>query len=278
MVHNLSEEMQLEKFPAVHTIKYSTPDAPEHYTLRDMIVWATLPYAVWQLSYHFLITIRKRAKIAAGRPTSFTWLRKSYRGNILGKFVLSFPESMQEVVFMFIQYTYALLTMLPCPLWFWYRWASATFLTAVLSWASWNGANYYIEVFGKRMEKELEQLRKEVARMSKSPDINGQDGLAMSPTASPVGPTGTDSGAAGQSSALDLGPPADSSTPQTEAEDISCRHRTSVDAIAPLDATTVATGSEVIEPGTNVERTLDNSTEAVQDARAVPAKEDKKNA
>jgi hypothetical protein len=32
---------------------------------------------VWQLMYHFLITVRRRDKIAAGRPTSFTWLRKS---------------------------------------------------------------------------------------------------------------------------------------------------------------------------------------------------------
>lgn len=242
LVHCLPEELQLQKFPAVHTIKYSTPDAPEHYSLKDMIIWATLPYAIWQLSYHFLITIRKRAKIAAGRPTSFTWLRRSYRGNFLGKFVLSFPESLQEVVFMFIQYSYALLTMLPCPIWFWYRWASAGFMMLVFSWASWNGANYYIEVFGKRMEKELDQLRKEVARMSKSPDIAGQDGLTFSPLASPVGPTGGSGGEGGMTSALDLGPPADAqgyNSPRTELND---EHGTgahqrnkSVDAIPLLD-------------------------------------------
>lgn len=222
--------MQLEKFPAVHTIKYSTPDAPEHYTLKDMIIWATLPYAIWQLSYHFMITVRKRAKIAAGRPTSFTWLRRSYRGNFLGKFVLSFPEAAQEVVFMGIQYSYALLTMLPCPIWFWYRWASASFLMIVFSWASWNGATYYIDVFGKRMEKELDQLRKEVARMSKSPDLTGQDGLAMSPLSSPVGPTGMDMGPTATSSALDLGPPADA------AENDTYRRGKSSDAALSLNA------------------------------------------
>jgi hypothetical protein len=195
--------MQREKFPAIHTIKYSPPDAPEHYTLWDMIIWATLPYAIWQLSYHFFITVRKRTKIAAGRPTSFTWLRRSYRGNFLGKFVLGFPESMQESVFMCIQYIYALTTMLPCPLWFWYRWASAAFMMVVFAWASWNGATYYIDVFGKRMEKELEQLRKEVARMAKSPDIQGMN---ASPMTSPAGPHGMDGAA--KTSALDLGPAA----------------------------------------------------------------------
>ena len=72
LVHLIPPEMQLDKFPAIFTIKFSPPDAPEHYSLSDMIIWATLPYAIWQLSYHFLITVRKRNQIAAGRPTSFT--------------------------------------------------------------------------------------------------------------------------------------------------------------------------------------------------------------
>ncbi|KAK3675273.1 hypothetical protein LTR78_004783 [Recurvomyces mirabilis] len=214
LVHLIPESMQLEHFPAIHTIKYSLPGAPEHYSLWDMMIWATLPYAVWQLSYHFLITVRKRSKIAAGRPTSFSWLRRSYRGNFLGKFVLSFPENFQEYVFMGIQYTYAIMTMMPCPIWFWYRWASAGFMMIVFTWASWNGATYYIDVFGKRMEKELESLRKEVQRMAKSPEMVGQEG-GGSPFMSPQGPTGMDGasvggggGGVGRSSALDLGPAA----------------------------------------------------------------------
>lgn len=204
MVHLLPREMLLEKFPAVHTIKFSPPNAPEHYNLSDMIIWATLPYAIWQLSYHFLITVRKRTKIAAGRPTSFTWLRKSYRNNPLGKFVLSFPESLQESVFMGIQYSYALLTMLPCPIWFWYRWASAGFLMVVFAWACWNGATYYIDVFGRRMEKELEQLKRDVAKMSQSPGMGGE-----TPAGSPEALKGMDgTGEGGKTSALDLGPAA----------------------------------------------------------------------
>ncbi|KAK5136255.1 hypothetical protein LTR08_003862 [Meristemomyces frigidus] len=205
LVHLTPQNMQLEQFPAIHSIKYSPPSAPEHYRLWDMVIWATLPYAVWQLSYHLLITVRKRSKIAAGRPTSFTWLRKSYKGNFLGKMVLALPEWAQGWAFMGIQYGYALLTMLPCPLWFWYRWASATFLLVLFGLASWNGATYYIDVFGKRMEKELEQLRKEVQRMAKSPEITGREG--GSPFGSPTGLQGTAGGGA-KTSALDLGPAA----------------------------------------------------------------------
>jgi hypothetical protein len=162
---------QKSRFPAIYTIKYSYPDTPEHYTLPQMMIWATLPYAVWQLSYHFLITVRKREKIAAGRPTSFTWLRKSYAPTWIGKFVLSLPDKLQEPAFMMIQYIYALLTMLPCPIWFWNRWASAAFLNVVFIWSVYNGATYYIDIYGKRFQKELDNLRKDVAKWQNSPDL-----------------------------------------------------------------------------------------------------------
>lgn len=254
MVHLLPESMQRDKFPAIHSIKYSASDAPEHYRLWDMIIWATLPYAFWQLSYHFLITVRKRSKIAAGRPTSFTWLRRSYRGNFLGKFVLSFPEALQEPIFMCIQYLYAILTMAPCPLWFWYRGASSLFMMVVFTWASWNGATYYIDAYGRRMEKELDQLRKEVARMAKSPEISGQDGitpggLGVSPLSSPNGPQGLDTALdnAAKSSALDLGPPA------TAEEGFGHRRATSGDSMAytdildPVDDSPEAPGLEMAD-------------------------------
>ncbi|PGH18149.1 hypothetical protein AJ80_04536 [Polytolypa hystricis UAMH7299] len=170
LAHLTPPEVLLERFPAIYHIKFSTPGSPEHYSLGAMMIWASVPYAVWQLSYHFLITVRRREKIAAGRPTSFTWLRKSYAKTWIGKFVLSLPLSLQEPAFMFIQYLYALLTIVPCPLWFWYRSASGLFLFAVFSWSLYNGATYYIDVFGKRFQNELERLEKDVAKWQSSPD------------------------------------------------------------------------------------------------------------
>lgn len=171
MVHLTQPEFLHDHFPAVFDIKFSPVGSPEHYTLLGMVGWATLPYAVWQLSYHFLITVRRRDQIAAGRPTSFTWLRKSYAKTWIGKIVLALPDSLQEPAFMFIQYAYACLTILPCPIWFWYRWPSAIFLMFVFSWSIWNGANYYMDVFGKKFQKELEQMRREMQRLQNSPGM-----------------------------------------------------------------------------------------------------------
>lgn len=171
IVHLVDPMQQAVRFPAIYKIRNSPSDSSIHYSLGSMILWATVPYVCWQLSYHFLITVRRREKIAAGRPTSFTWLRKSYAPTWIGKFVLSLPDALQESAFMLIQYTYAIGTMLPCPLWFYNRWASATFLSVVFVWSVYNGATYYIDVFGTRFQKELEQLKADVAKWQASPEM-----------------------------------------------------------------------------------------------------------
>lgn len=78
---------------------------------------------------------------------------------------------MQEPAFMLIQYTYAVATMLPCPLWFWYRYASSAFLMVVFCLSVYNGATYYIDVFGKRFQTELEAMKLEVQKWHQSTEV-----------------------------------------------------------------------------------------------------------
>ena len=44
---------------------------------------------------------------------------------------------------------------------------------AVFVWSIYNGATFYIDVFGKRFQNELEQLKKDVAKWQTSPDVAG---------------------------------------------------------------------------------------------------------
>lgn len=53
IVHLLDPAYQAQRFPAVSRIKTT-----ELYGLREMLLWATVPYLVWQISYHFLISVR----------------------------------------------------------------------------------------------------------------------------------------------------------------------------------------------------------------------------
>jgi hypothetical protein len=62
------------------------------------------------------------------------------------------------------------LTILPCPLWFISRWASTGFLLVVFGWSIYNGATFYIDVFGKRFQKELEAMRADVIKWQNSPE------------------------------------------------------------------------------------------------------------
>ncbi|GAB1314108.1 Glycerophosphocholine acyltransferase 1 [Madurella fahalii] len=184
IVHLLDPEAQRVRFPAIWTIKTSPPGSATAYAnVLSMLAWSTIPYAFWQLSYYFFITVRRREKIAAGRPTSFTWLRKSYSKVWIGKLVLSLPDALQEPAFMLIQYTYAVLTMLPCSLWFYSRWASSLFLMVVFAWSVYNGSTYYIDVFGKRFQKELEAMKAEVAKWQHSPDLVGGGDVHSPPLA-----------------------------------------------------------------------------------------------
>ncbi|KAK4147110.1 uncharacterized protein C8A04DRAFT_9168 [Dichotomopilus funicola] len=183
IVHLIDPAFQQERFPALWTIKNSPAGSSTAYAnVFSMLAWSSIPYAFWQLSYYFFITVRRREKIAAGRPTSFTWLRKSYSKVWIGKIVLGLPDALQEPAFMLIQYIYAVLTMLPCPLWFFSRWASGAFLTLVFAWSVYNGSTYYIDVFGKRFQKELEAMKAEVAKWQQSPDVwPHEDGGLVSP-------------------------------------------------------------------------------------------------
>ncbi|KAL2262584.1 hypothetical protein VTK26DRAFT_849 [Humicola hyalothermophila] len=174
IVHLLDPALRQARFPAVHAVATSPAGSPTAYAnVASMLAWSSLPYAFWQLTYYVFITVRRRDKIAAGRPTSFTWLRKSYAKVWIGRLVLGLPPALQEPAFMSIQYAYAVLTMLPCPLWFAYRRASAAFLMVVFAWSVYNGSTYYIDVFGKRFQKELEAMKAEVAKWQHSPDVGG---------------------------------------------------------------------------------------------------------
>ncbi|QSL64509.1 hypothetical protein MERGE_001810 [Pneumocystis wakefieldiae] len=64
---------------------------------------------------------------------------------------------------MAIQYIYTLITMAPCPWWYSHKKFSTIFLSSLFAWSVWNGASYYVDVFGRRFQKELEDLRREVS-------------------------------------------------------------------------------------------------------------------
>lgn len=141
------------------------PGASQHEKWRVIhgIIWASLAYVVWQSLYHYFITVKRQDKIKAGlRSTSFEHLRRSYSRARIGKFVNSLPEPFPVVAFTLIQYGFQLTTMSLCPLWYSSKLLSSLFVTFIFFWAAYNGATYYIDIFGTRFQKELLKLQAEV--------------------------------------------------------------------------------------------------------------------
>jgi hypothetical protein len=68
--------------------------------------------------------------------------------------------------------------MIPSPLLYNSKVLSVLFVTGVFGWSVWNGATYYVDVFGKRFEKELADLRREVEKWQNSPLNGGNSGTS----------------------------------------------------------------------------------------------------
>lgn len=177
IVHETPADYLAINYPAIAEV--------ENWNFVNGMIWTSVYYTIWQVSYHYFITVRRKEQIAKGRVTSFTYLKKRNSKSGLGKFVNSLPYAwMQVTAFTLIQFGYQLLTMIPCPIWFRYKHACGAFVTFIFVWSAYNGATYYIEVFGKRFEKEVKQLKEELAELQQK--VARQDAEKTSPEVSPV--------------------------------------------------------------------------------------------
>jgi len=52
LVHLLDQDLVDSRFPSISRVK-----GVEKYGLIEMVIWATVPYGIWQLSYHLFITV-----------------------------------------------------------------------------------------------------------------------------------------------------------------------------------------------------------------------------
>lgn len=95
LIHLLPQEYSHVRYPALQGI-------PRLDFWRAFWI-CTVVHTIWQSWYYFFIMVRRKEKIAAGRPTSFTWLRKSYAKTWIGNWVNHLPEALQPFAFMGIQ-------------------------------------------------------------------------------------------------------------------------------------------------------------------------------
>jgi len=126
------------------------------------------------------VYVDRRTKIASGqRTTSLTYLLNDKR-SVIGRALERTAPEKREARFMIGQFIYGMLMELPA-VYLLYdspRW-SAAFMLLIFTVSVWNGGGFYIEVFGRKFERELEALRKELAE--RSPPLTDVESLNNTP-------------------------------------------------------------------------------------------------
>nr|XP_031861130.1 uncharacterized protein CI109_003491 [Kwoniella shandongensis]KAA5528202.1 hypothetical protein CI109_003491 [Kwoniella shandongensis] len=128
-----------------------------------MILLAAVPYILWQASYYKFISVDRKSKIESGqRENSFHYMLNDKRGPI-GKALQGIRPDHREQWFIFGQLIYSIIFMTPpAALYIHSPRASSVFIITIFAVSVWNGASFYVEVFGRKFERELERLRKEM--------------------------------------------------------------------------------------------------------------------
>jgi len=157
-----------QRFPALAVVEHLQP-------VRALLI-SSMIYVIWQLLYWKFVMVNRRAKIESGeRTTSFSFLINDKRGAI-GRMLSGIAPQYRELAFMGGQLLYGLLTEIPAVFLLYDspRW-SGLFLIAIFAVSVWNGGGFYIEVFGRKFERELEALRKELAdATARSTSLSGR--------------------------------------------------------------------------------------------------------
>jgi Protein of unknown function (DUF2838) len=129
-------------------------------------LWPLLPYLVWQIAYSFKVEFLDHKKIEKhGLTTSFRYL--SSPNGPLAKWCSYFGEERWKKVsiFMCVQLLYTILTMLGVAVWWANSYLHTAFLVFVCLACTWNGANFYFEVFSKRYEDQMKNYAKNWAEV-----------------------------------------------------------------------------------------------------------------
>ncbi|THG99537.1 hypothetical protein EW145_g7247 [Phellinidium pouzarii] len=154
-------------YPGVESRFPAVAKAPRLEPLKAFGFSAVI-YIIWQALYYKFVLIDRRKKIESGeRTTSFSWMLNDRRG-VIGRMLGRVPQRYREFSFMTGQLIYTMVVELPVLVLYQSSFWSATYLLFLFSMSVWNGGGFYIEVFGRKFERELEALRKELAQVSAS--------------------------------------------------------------------------------------------------------------
>ncbi|KAJ3294996.1 hypothetical protein HK104_003107 [Borealophlyctis nickersoniae] len=142
----------------------------------DIMGPSVAAYLFWQAAYWVFVWSMKADKIKAGYATSTTYLLGDHK-SLVYRLTRRFGPALQPTMFMALQLVFTLITVSATFLFHRYLWAHAFALMFSISMATYNGANYYIEVFSRRYMEELKGLEKQLEKMASGTAVAQDDVL-----------------------------------------------------------------------------------------------------
>ncbi|KAI0252850.1 hypothetical protein BJV78DRAFT_273058 [Lactifluus subvellereus] len=142
-----------ERFPALKELPHLHP--------WQALLQSSIIYLVWQVLYW---KVRSRVPLRfSALIKAIACVRQSPKPGLIASTLSKVRPEHRTLYFMLGQFVYAVLTDVPpafilydSPFW------SGAYILIILCVSVWNGGGFYIEVFGRKFERELEALRKEL--------------------------------------------------------------------------------------------------------------------
>jgi hypothetical protein len=151
----------IKNFPeASKYVSYQTCiDSECSVSFGQMIIPHLLFFAFWQLCYYLKTEVidRDHIKRDTNIITSFRFM-KQYKGSPVYKILNKYAEKYQLFIFMTLQFTYHLLTIIPVKLMYDYPTLHFIAMGYVFVQCVHNGSNFYIEKFSSSYIQRLQEI------------------------------------------------------------------------------------------------------------------------
>ncbi|XP_064398359.1 uncharacterized protein LOC135344976 isoform X2 [Halichondria panicea] len=138
-------------FPLCSEPTVPGPRGCDHVTMTDAVYVPIFLYAMWQIMYIVVIFIWRKEKVSKKKySTSYTWMVERSKLGFMNKIYRIFGEKYQKPMFVFWQLIYTIVSMLPVKFYFHNTLLGVFVGSVVMTFACYNGASFYIDVFSQR--------------------------------------------------------------------------------------------------------------------------------
>ncbi|KAM9981341.1 hypothetical protein ACTFIY_003657 [Dictyostelium cf. discoideum] len=130
---------------------FSKQNQIEEPNWRNFYLYPIIAYSIWQLVYFFWVGKFKKDIIKENNYTTslsfLSTIKEGKKGSLISRYLNFAKPNHRLFFFIFSQFTYTFLTILPCWLYYKYQVIHSLYLIFVVTVCLWNGANFYIEYF-----------------------------------------------------------------------------------------------------------------------------------